>query len=142
MMSWIVPLLKRLAWRVRVIPDRTDPTKPYMTRYYLLGGPEHKWFVLCLHQIHVGDPTDLHDHPAAYFSLILTGGYLEQTPEGVFRRRPGHFRFRSSRSAHRLQLDPKVGSVHTLFIMGPRRRNWGFRAPSGWVRHEKYLGEI
>lgn len=142
MLKLLVPLLRRLAWHVRVIPDRDNPERPYITRHYLAGGPAHRWFAICLHQIHCGDPADLHDHPAAYVSLILSGGYWEQTPEGRFRRKPGHLRFRSGRSLHRLQLDPKAGEVWTLFIMFRRTRNWGFRTRGGWVPHEKYLGEV
>ena len=51
-------------------------------------------------------------------------------------RKPGHVVFRGARSLHRLELlSPRV---RTLFLTGPRVREWGFMAPEGWVPHERY----
>lgn len=141
-MKWFIKLLKRCASECRVIPDRLDPSKPYLTRWYLVGGRKHKWFTLCLHEFHASDPTDLHDHPFSYITWILTGGYWEETPGGMFFRKPGHFRFRSSRSQHRIQLDPSKSAVYTLFFMGPRTRNWGFMHQRQWTDHNTYLDKL
>ncbi len=140
-MIGLIRFLKSLASERRVIPDRLDPSRPYLTRWYLIGGPQHRWFTLALHEFHTSDPTDLHDHPFSYLTLILTGGYREETPEGVFWRKPGHFRFRSARSRHRIQLEGRE-PVYTLFFMGPRLRNWGFVKNDHWIDHETYLRNI
>lgn len=142
MFKHLTRVLKRLAWHHKVIPDRVNPSRPYLTRHYLLGGENHRWFVLCLHEFHCSDPTDLHDHPAPYFTMVLRGGYLERTPEGTFDRRPGHFRFRRSTDLHSIQLVPGRGPVFTLFAMGPRWRDWGFATKRGWVPHDPYLDEL
>lgn len=124
---------------MRVIPDHLNPDRDYLQRYYLIGGPRHRWFTLCLHKILVSDDDGLHDHPFCYASFILDGSYVEHTPKGSFLRRPGSFRFRSSRSFHRLELKSKC--VWSLFFMGPRTRGWGFLTKRGWVPHQIHLDE-
>jgi hypothetical protein len=60
----------------------------------------------------------------------------------VYWRRPGHFRYRSARSLHRIQLQPGKSSVYTLFFMGPRTRDWGFVHVGHWIDHDSYLERI
>jgi len=126
--------------RKRVIMDRYE-NEPYLTRYYLFL-KDRKWFPfnVFLHNFHKGDLDDLHDHPWPYFTFILSGGYWETTVEGRFWRGPGHFRFCSPRSLHRIELEPNT-NVWTLFIPGPHIREWGFIRNGEWVQHEQYLGE-
>lgn len=138
-MNWFISLLRKLAWHSRVIPDRLNTDKPYLTRHYLIGGPKHRWFTVCLHEFHCSDPTDLHDHPFSYLTLVLSGGYWEDTSEGRFWRAPGHLRYRSARSLHRIELDPSSGPVFTLFFMGRRVRDWGFVKQAHWIDHDTYL---
>lgn len=128
---------------VRVI-YRED--RPLIVRYYLCSTrwlDENKWlkpfrflsFRLVMHHMHESDDDGLHDHPWSWASLVLSGGYHEHTPEGVFWRPPGHLRFRSANAFHRLVLDPNTRKgVYTLFAMGPRRREWGFLdRDNNWV---------
>jgi hypothetical protein len=136
----ILKLLEKLNRKV-IIPDRAS-SEPYLTRYYLLFRNRPSWFPfnVFLHNFHKGDPDDLHDHPWPYFTLILRGGYWEYTPAGRFWRGPGHFRFCSARSLHRIELEPGV-DTWTLFVPGLRERDWGFIDQGVWKHHEQYLEE-
>jgi len=134
-LSW----LDRLG-RKRVIMDRYE-NEPYLTRYYLFL-KDRKWFPfnVFLHNFHKGDLDDLHDHPWPYFTLILRGGYWEHTVSGKHWRSPGHFRINTPRSLHRIELEPNT-DVWTLFIPGPKLREWGFIRKGEWVESQQYLRE-
>ena len=124
--------------RYRVVMDREND-EPYLERYYLFLTDRKRFpFNVFLHKFLKGDPDDLHDHPWPYFTIILRGGYWEYTPQGKFWRKPGHFRFCSSRSLHRIELDPGV-TCWTLFFPGPQLREWGFVKDEEWVQHEQYF---
>ena len=126
--------------RKRVIMDRYE-NEPYLTRYYLFL-KDRKWFPfnVFLHNFHKGDLDDLHDHPWPYFTLILRGGYWEHTVSGKHWRSPGHFRINTPRSLHRIELEPNT-DVWTLFIPGPKLREWGFIRKGEWVESQQYLRE-
>ena len=130
-------ILEKLGRR-RVILDR-ESNEPYLTRYYLFL-KDRKWFPfnVFLHNFHKGDLDDLHDHPWPYFTIILRGGYWEHTPRGRFWRAPGHFRFQTPTSLHRIELEPDV-SAWTLFIPGPKLREWGFIVNGAWMHCDKYF---
>ena len=135
--------------RHRIIMDRTG-TVPYMHRYYLLfkdkinefdEGPKLP-FNIMLHHIVLSDQDGMHDHPWWYFTLILKGGYIEETPDGTFWRGPGHFRISRPTSLHKLTLRDTVTDhgAWTLFIKGPKVRDWGFIRPDGlWEYWRTYL---
>lgn len=133
----MLKLLEKLG-RKRVILDRYS-NEPYLTRYYLLL-KDRKWFPfnVFLHNFHKGDLDDLHDHPWPYFTVILKGGYWEHTPSGKHWRSPGHFRFATPRSLHRIELAPNT-NVWTMFVPGPKIREWGFIVNGCWMQHEKYF---
>ena len=100
----------------------------------------------------------LHDHPFAYASRILVGSYIEHTiKEGGIHcrkvRNAGSWAFRRAKSAHRVELfrvgelisdtweekePPEYWSCWTLFIIGPRVRDWGFHCKSGWVPWQEF----
>ena len=72
-------------------------------------------------------------------SILLRGEYTEHTiPAGGVNVRTvykaGNIKFRGASSAHRVELH--AGPCWTLFITGPRFRQWGFHCPNGW-RHWK-----
>jgi len=124
--------------KVRVIMDHLDPSVPYMIRHYLPGcGRDHSAFGVFLHKIMISDDDFLHDHPNDYISVILSGSYREHTPNGVYLRTPGHFRYRRAESPHRLEVVD--GPVWTIFIAFRRRRDWGFFTPHGWIQHDVWL---
>lgn len=143
-------LLKLLAKfdRLRVIYDR-DHQQPYMYRYYLLFKDKVQDqeranqlpFNLMLHKICASDPDDLHDHPWWYATLILKGGYWEITPQGRFWRGPCHFRIRGSQDLHRLELPEGGTGSWSLFLRGPKVRDWGFVKRGRWIYHRRYLDD-
>ena len=135
--------------RKRIIMDR-QCNEPLLTRYYLFL-KDRTWFPfnVFLHKFHKGDPGDVHDHPWPYATLILAGGYYEYTPnfendkmvsETKHWRGPGHFRFCSANSYHRIELVPEV-TAWTVFVPGPQRQEWGFLVDNKWIHNEHYLEE-
>ncbi len=140
--GWIT---RRFPHRVRVIPDRDDESRPYLTRIYLLGGPEASWPgwapVVALHIFHMSD-TDkhLHSHPWRWFwSRRLSGGYFETTPSGTYFRRPGSSAVMWNDSPHRVTLAGDWCRCWTLVVMGPRAKGWGFYVDGRLVDHDTYL---
>jgi hypothetical protein len=112
---------------------------PYLLRWWLL--PRNHLFNVYLHHIkRDDDDRALHDHPWWNISIILKGGYDEITPTGRKLRRAGSVVFRRATTAHRLALPVINGGITycwSLFITGPRIREWGFHCPQGWrVWHE------
>ena len=100
----------------------------------------HRWWVIprneqanvYLHRImHSDDDRALHDHPWDNRSVILTGRYVEHTPDGSFMREAGSVVSRSAKDAHRLEILPGEHAI-TLFMTGPKLREWGFHCPNGW----------
>ena len=141
-------LLERLG-RKRIVMDRTS-NEPYLERYYLFlkDRGERFPFNVFLHKFLKSDPDDVHDHPWPYFTIILRGGYWEWIPhfdaegkkigETAHWRGPGSFRWCSADSYHRIELDPSV-TAWTLFMPGPKKRDWGFLVKNKWVQWEQYL---
>ncbi len=89
------------------------------------------------------DDRALHDHPWASCSVLLRGSYLEHTIDagGIHRRDlllAGDVRVRwSGRLAHRIELID--GACWTLFLTGPRYREWGFHcAEQGWIHWRRF----
>lgn len=116
---------------------------------------------LYLHQfLRDDDDRALHDHPSWAVSFILHGAYFEHTIAngGIHRRkvhRAGSLRFLPTRHTHRIELlreatgvqpdDPalrysvRVAPCWTLFLFGPKRRDWGFHCPQrGWVPWQEF----
>lgn len=134
--------------RKRLIYDRID-NELYLTRYYLfLKKRTYFPFNIFLHRFHKSDDATPHDHPWPYATIILWGGYYEWIPffnemgelacEVQKWRGPGHFRFCSANSYHRIELKPSK-TCWTLFMPGKKRREWGFLVNDEWVQHEQYF---
>lgn len=135
---------------VRVIKDR-EADQDYLVRYYLFST---RWIApvfpklsyrLTLHNTLRSDIDGLHDHPWNWKSKILEGGYDEYTPEGVFWREPSQgWRSRTANDYHRLVIRPdkmRPGEqTWSLFLMGPRVKDWGFLSRNNtWVQWEEYI---
>jgi len=117
-----------------------NPFKPkrigagYLLRWHLI--PRNKFFNIYLHKF-IGDDDDraLHDHPWASFSIRLKGDLREHLHMGddgaAYVLLASRFTYRPAMYAHRLSLiDNKP--AWTLFITGPRKREWGFHCKNGW----------
>lgn len=117
-----------------VIGDR------YLQRWYLI--PRNPILNVYLHRFEGSDDDRaLHDHPWHSLSILLKGRLREYVfsnalPPGkmIEIRHPSRFLpvFRRATHAHRLELIQ--GPAWTIFITGPRFRQWGFHCPNGW-RH-------
>lgn len=140
-------LLERLGRR-RIVMDRVED-RPYLERYYLFLKDRDSFpFNIFLHHFLCSDPDDVHDHPWPYATLILKGGYWEWMPqfdangkmigEIAKWRAPGHFRICAANSYHRIELDPAV-QCWTLFMPGPKKKDWGFLVRNQWIQWEQYL---
>lgn len=119
-----------------VIGDRADP---YMLRWWIL--PRNRWFNAYLHHfLKDDDDRALHDHPFWSLSLTLDGDLMEiYRKRGTDRLRTvetGDLILRSGRFAHRM-IVPRPS--WTLFITGPRYREWGFLCKSGWKPWQEFV---
>jgi hypothetical protein len=107
----------------------------YLLRWWLI--PRNSVFNIYLHKFMRGDDDRaLHDHPWVNCSIVLSGCYDEVTPSGKKRRGAGSIVFRMATARHRLDLPIINGGISycwTLFITGPRVRQWGFWCPQGFV---------
>ena len=64
----------------RVIKRRNNV--PYLIRWTIIGfGLDSSWFSIKVHNILISDEECLHNHPWAFLSIILKGGYREHTKE-------------------------------------------------------------
>ena len=143
----LLKLLERLG-RKRIVMDRVE-NEPYLERYYLFLRDRKRFpFNIFLHKFLKSDPDDVHDHPWPYATVILKGGYWEWIPHfdtvgrktGEYQvwRGPGHFRISKANSFHRIELDPDI-TAWTLFMPGPKQRDWGFLVQNKWIQWEQYL---
>lgn len=116
-----------------------------MHRWHLLRW--HGW-QLALHKIwRSDDDRAMHDHIGDNVSVLLTGCYeeLRSCPRCKQGEVSGHSAlriplipyFRRAETPHRLVL---TKPVWTLWLRWPRRREWGFHCPSGWVHEKDYKG--
>lgn len=133
-----------------VLIKRRDPdfvvggqADPYLLRWYVI--PRNRWFNIYLHEFRRSDDDRaLHDHMYVNLSILIEGEYREHTIKqgGVNRSElfvAGDWRFRLPWTAHRIELLGK--RTTTLFITGPRVRQWGFHCPRGWVHWKKFVDE-
>lgn len=154
--------LLRACFRVmnRRPPDMRigGPERPYMLRWWLL--PRNRWFNIYLHRfLRDDDDRALHDHPWPSLSVLLQGELIETwAPQPELAALPEHQRirvntvgsviWRGPRFAHRLALplnaDLEPTPAITLFVVGPRLREWGFwcakESPAGgWRPWRKFV---
>ena len=125
--------------RRRIIYDRVGD-EPYLERYYIFLKDRQTFpFNIFLHRFLKSDPDDLHDHPWAFRTFILYGGYWEYTEKGKFWRAPLSYRYAPANLYHRIELDKNVPYCWTLFIPSLNQREWGFKTKNGWIQNEEYF---
>lgn len=121
------------AWAAEIMRREPDFVigDHYLRRWWLV--PRNEWCNVYLHEIRKSDDDRaLHDHPWANRSILIRGSYIEHTPEGVFRRQAGDVVERTAETLHRLEVIPGQDAI-SLFMTGPKVREWGFACPQGWV---------
>lgn len=138
-----------------------DDNEPYLVRWNLF---ECRFFSIKIHRILKSDDNCLHDHPWAFLSIILKGGYVEDRvvkwhftqhnevvdeKTAVFydesidewgeRKKKlygaGSILFRRAKSVHRLEV---YQPTTTLVITFRKIREWGFFGKRGWIPWYKY----
>lgn len=148
-------LFTRLKHRLMLIPNTREPDfiignprDPYLRRWWVI--PRNRFFNIYLHHFRRSDDDRaLHDHPYLFnCSLLLDGMYREwvrweDRPKGAevatstdsaicgIDRYEGAYAWRWGAAPHRIELPN--GGCWTLFITGPRVREWGFLCPNGWI---------
>lgn len=111
---------------------------PYLLRWFLI--PRNRFLNVYVHQfLRSDDDRALHDHPWVNMSVLLDGQYIEHriAAGGIETRKQakaGDITLRlTGKMAHRIELINRQ-SCWTLFITGPRYRQWGFHCTqAGWV---------
>lgn len=118
---------------------------PYLDRLRIVQTP---WFGIYLHHIHRPDrDPDPHDHPWAFASIVLAGAYQEQVwadkrdlAHSVWRiRRRWSAASTGQGAAHIIKTIS--GPLWTLVLTGPRRGDWGFWTPAGFVGWREYVSK-
>jgi hypothetical protein len=121
--------------------------KVHFRRYRLLETP---WFSVYIHNICESDlDLHMHDHPWDFTTILIKGGYKEYTkdhPVGWYylpigRRTydtPGMYMIHHrAEDMHKIQLlDNKP--AWSLFLCGPRRREFGYDVDGKWVHNKTY----
>lgn len=112
-----------------------SPNSPYLRRWWVL--PRNPIFNIYVHEIlRSDDDRALHDHPWINVSILAVGSYTEVTPKGRFLRMAGSVIWRMPSASHRLEVNGSP--CWTVFVTGPRVRNWGFHCPRGWVPWQRF----
>lgn len=116
---------------------------PYMLRWWWI--PRNRFFNVYVHAIlQDDDDRALHDHPWPSLSLMIEGqideAYRASNGDNALRRlSEGEWVWRGPKFLHRLML-PGAPAI-TVFITGPRIREWGFACPQGWVSWRDFVAK-
>ncbi len=109
---------------------------PYMLRWFIT--PRGTDGGVYLHRfLHDDEDRAFHDHPWDSVSIMLSGRLRELRPDAdpvIYS--PGDVVVRKAPYAHRLEV---IETGYTLFIMGPRIREWGFLCPEGWRHWTRFV---
>jgi hypothetical protein len=128
----IKAIARRLPWK-QIGGECFKQRGPLMVRYMLL---RTRWFNLYLHNFLRSDADrHCHDHPWSFCSLILTEWYVEHTPNGERRFKPGSVLYHPAEWLHWVEV---AKPMWTLVLVFPKRREWGFLTERGWIRWQKY----
>ena len=105
------------------------PGCPYLIRWRF----ETKWFSVRLHHwLGPDDDRAFHDHPWAFTTIVLRGGYVDVSPAGSEHLHAPAVRRRAAE--HRHTVHPCGGGAWTVIVTGKRRRTWGF-----WAGGTKFI---
>ena len=135
--SEMIAWASRIMERPRDFYIGDDPLAPYLNRWWII--PRSTGANCYLHEIlRSDDDRALHDHPWANTSMVIDGRYIEHLPDGSSHmREAGSIVTREATAAHRLEILPGERAV-SLFITGPKVRDWGFHCPKGWVHWKDF----
>lgn len=129
------------AWARSIMGRGPDYTigADYLRRWWVI--PRNPFANIYLHEIvKSDDDRAFHDHPWDNRSFLIFGRYIEHTPDGDFERKAGDVIDRAASALHWLEAVPGETAV-SLFMTGPKIREWGFACPQGWVHWTDFTSE-
>ncbi len=112
------------------------PECPYLVRWVLNLG---LFSVRLHHWVRSDDRRHRHDHPWWFITIVLSGGYFDQTDSKDEWLPAGSIRLRKPLHKHIVYVPP--GGCWTVLLTGPRLRNWGFYVGKKWKKSNKYFLE-
>jgi hypothetical protein len=135
-----------------IIGESASGRNDYMRRWFIIphastrsGWPILKTGNAFLHNFNRSDDDRaLHDHPWVFnVSILVKGSYWEHMPGGIRKlRRTGQVVFRNGTASHRVELlkdeHGRDIPVWTIFLTGPKCREWGFYCKKGWVHWKDF----
>ncbi len=132
LMDWYTRHGRQFKLYKKKIISRGPDREPYLVRYTLFTC---KYFSVKVHNILLSDYQCLHDHPWAFVTFLLKGGYVEHTEKGS--KVYGRFSLlrRKAEFLHRLEVHQPVWSFVVTFR---KTRMWGFKTPTKWVKWYEY----
>jgi hypothetical protein len=133
----LAPHNKFEAWLREHFPFKEIGWKDIGEVFYRYQLAKTRWFNIYLHVLDAPEwhPVGCHDHPWAFLTVLLSGGYLERQAIRVYtktvgsklnRRWPGMVLYRSAEHAH--DVITPYGTSWSLVITGPKKRDWGFKS--------------
>lgn len=135
-------------WKWADIPDARDERRVYLRRLRILQTP---WFALYLHFIFQSDKDrDPHDHPFAFRSLIVRGGYTERVwgldnlngerwiAHHPVKRSWKRFTIHKTSLHVAHMIDYLLPGTVTLVFCGPKVQDWGFYTDRGFIPWQRY----
>lgn len=94
-----------------------------------------KFFGIKIHKLVGTDNACQHDHPWAFVTFLMKGGYVEYTPNGSKVYSRFSLLYRPAKYTHKLEIHQPVW---TFVITFKRVREWGFHTPKGWIKWFKF----
>lgn len=108
----------------------------YLNRWYLI--PHNRWFNIYLHEFVGPDNGEHpHDHPWWNLTVKLKGDYKELSTGTIWSYFGGRLILRMPETVHFIHSVSKK-PCWTLFITGPKVREWGFWVDGKWIRFDIY----
>lgn len=151
MLSWLIKkFIKHCEstgkyWIITGRPHKDHGVEvPYLIRYFVFRS---KYLTIYIHRFLRSDLDDLHDHPWSFMTYIIEGSYKEHTFYGVNERSINKNRlvFKNNKDFHRVEvnenlpIEDKEKGCLTLFVCGPKTKEWGFLDKGKWTPWWIYL---
>ena len=86
------------------------------------------------------DHRHMHNHPYAFVTIVLRGGYTDVTENGKEVVRAFTWRYRPANHMHSVQ--DVIPNSWTLLITGPASQRWGFKVGSKIIKRDKYFATL
>lgn len=128
--AWLSSISARLDRRNIVGKDGSLYLERYRVSGWMPGDATNPRCNAYLHRfLRPDEDPELHNHPWPWAcSLILAGGYVEQTMRGQRILRPGAVNLFHGDKLHRVS-ELLEADCWTLFVTGPKSQSWGFLVP-------------